>query len=307
MSINIPTDSSYAYDFWCALENNTPYILDAYRRAPNCGAFFVPLADNTKYKESLKKENFFRRLGMVISTKEWDTKVTTLTSAEVPTWVPEGDDIPETIPIESVSHFYSHKLAAMTQLHLSMLTDTNFDFENWMLDCFARLFGKAECAAFINGTGNDEPVGILANEGGAEIGITTESSTPTFDEMITLFHSLVPKYRENAVWVMNDTTALALRKLKDCNGNYLWLPSSEKLLGKEVIICNEMPDIGNGAKPIAFGDFSYYWIMERMPLAIRILHEKYALFQHRGYVGYENLDAKLIRPEAIKVMQMVSE
>ncbi len=304
MSISIPVDSSYAYDFWCALEKNTPDLLDSYRRAPNCGAFFVPLADNTKYKEALEKENFFRRLGTVIPTKEWDTKVTVVTSAAVPTWVPENDDIPETIPVESVNHFYSHKLAAMTQLHLSMLTDTNFDFEKWMLNGFARLFGKAESNTFINGTGKDEPTGILADVGGAEIGVATESSIPTFDEVMTLFHSLEPKFRENAVWVMTDDTALTLRTLKDKDGNYLWPLTTEKLLGKTVIICNEMPGIESGAKPLAFGDFSYYWIMERIPLAIRTLHEKYALYQHRGYIGYEHIDAKLICPEAIQVMQM---
>ncbi len=307
MSIYIPTDSSYVQDFWNALKKNAPKDLLLYNAsAPHCGAFFVPLADNTKYKEALEKENFFRRLGKVIPTKEWDTKVTIANATTEPAWVPDGGDIPEVAPIESVVHFNCHKLASLTRLHNSVLTDTDFDFEDWMLSGFARLFGKAESNAFINGTGKDEPTGILADEGGAEIGVTTESITPTFDEVMALFHSLEPKFRENAVWVMNDDTALILRTLKDKDGNYLWPLTTEKLLGKTVIICNEMPGIESGAKPLAFGDFSYYWIMERMPLAIRTLHEKYALFQYRGYIGYEHIDAKLIRPEAVQVMQIAT-
>ena len=126
----------------------------------------------------------------------------------------------------------------------------------------------------------------------------------TLDEIMKLFHSVKPEYREKAVWVMGDTTALALRTLKDNGGNYLWPENPTNLLGRSVVISNNMPTIAAGNKPIAFGDFSYYWIVERMPLTVRPLFEKYVLSQLKGYLGYERLDGKLIRPEAIKVIQM---
>ena len=40
-----------------------------------------------------------------------------------------------------------------------------------------------------------------------------------------LFYSLRSPYRKKAVWVLNDSTVKALRKLKDGNGNYIWQPS----------------------------------------------------------------------------------
>lgn len=40
-----------------------------------------------------------------------------------------------------------------------------------------------------------------------------------------LFYSVKSPYRKKAVWVLNDTTVKALRKLKDNNGNYIWQPS----------------------------------------------------------------------------------
>mgnify|MGYP000252523318 FL=1 len=57
---------------------------------------------------------------------------------------------------------------------------------------------------------------------------------------------------------MNDKTALALRKLKDNDSNYLWNQANDTILGKQVIISEYMPDIEAGTKPIAFDDFSYY-------------------------------------------------
>lgn len=40
-----------------------------------------------------------------------------------------------------------------------------------------------------------------------------------------LYHSLKSPYRRRAVWLLNDATVKALRKLKDNNGNYIWQPS----------------------------------------------------------------------------------
>lgn len=129
----------------------------------------------------------------------------------------------------------------------------------------------------------------------------------TFDSVIDLFFSVDKKYRKNAVWLMNDKTALALRKLKDENGNYLWNHTNDTILGKSVYICNDMPDADAGEKPIAFGDFSYYWIIRRSPVFLRTLNEVFALRHQIGYLGYEFLDGMLIRRDAVKVLKVQSE
>lgn len=108
------------------------------------------------------------------------------------------------------------------------VSDTGFNIEKYLTEKFGKCFGKAEDNAFVNGTGEDEPTGIL--------------------------------HDRNGVWLMNDGTALALRKLKDADGNYLWNQANDTILGKQVIISEYMPDIEVGTKPIVFGDFSYFSI-----------------------------------------------
>ena len=103
---------------------------------------------------------------------------------------------------------------------------------------------------------------------------------------------------------MNDETALALRKLKDKDGNYLWQEDMDTILGKPVYISEFMPSIATGKKVIAFGDFRYYWILNRRPLAVRALKEKFELYDQTGYLGMEYIDGKLVNREAIKVMQI---
>lgn len=73
------------------------------------------------------------------------------------------------------------------------------------------------------------------------------------------------------------------------------------MLGKPVHISEFMPSEG---KPIAFGDFSYYVIIDRVPLGVRSLYELYAAEGRRGFLGVERLDGLLIRPEAVKVLRI---
>ena len=95
-----------------------------------------------------------------------------------------------------------------------------------------------------------------------------------------------------------------LRTLKDADGNYLWNHNNDTILGKQVIISEYMPDAEEGTKPIAFGDFSYYWVVDRKPVSLRVLIELFAEVGQIGYLAYKFLEGKLIRKNAIKVIQM---
>ena len=184
-----------------------------------------------------------------------------------------------------------------------------FDLENYFATEFARRIGNAEEAAFLSGNGSGKPTGILADIGGAEIGVTAASETAiTADEIIDLFYSLKSPYRKKAIWVLNDRTIKAIRKLKDSNGQYLWQPALHEgefdtILGKRIYTSPFAPEIGAGAKTIAFGDFSYYWIGDRQGVAFKRLNERYAETGQVGFLASKRVDGKLILPEAIKVLQ----
>ncbi len=146
------------------------------------------------------------------------------------------------------------------------------------------------------------PTGILDKENGAQVGVTEDAIT--FDNIISLYFSLDTEYRKNATWLMNDETALTLRLLKDENGNYLWNHTNDTILGKPVIISNDMPSAENGKMPVVFGDFSYYWIIERSPISVQTLKEKFVTLDQTGYLAMEFLDGKLICREAFKRLKI---
>ena len=52
------------------------------------------------------------------------------------------------------------------------------------------------------------------------------------------------------------------------------------------------------------GDLSYYWLIERQPLAVRPLNELYAQESCLGLAASERIDGKLVRSEAVKLFKL---
>ena len=135
----------------------------------------------------------------------------------------------------------------------------------------------------------------------------TSATAVTADEMIDLFYSLKAPYRKKSVWMLNDSTIKSIRKLKDTNGQYLWQPSltagtPDTILGRPVKTSAYMPAIAAGAKSIAFGDFSYYWIADRQGRSFKRLNELFAATGQVGFLASQRVDGRLILAEAVKVL-----
>jgi len=136
-----------------------------------------------------------------------------------------------------------------------------------------------------------------------EAGVTATGSLG-FDDVKALYFSLNAEYRRNAVWLMSEDTTLHLRTLKDSAGAYIWRDSDDTILGKPVYTSPYMPEIGAGNNPVLFGDFSFYWLMERGGVALKPLREKYAALGVTGFIGAEFIDGRLIRRAAVKAVEI---
>ena len=166
---------------------------------------------------------------------------------------------------------------------------------------------EEEEEAFLIGDGKGKPTGIFAATGGAENGATTTGAAITFDDVIELFYSLKSPYRKKAVWVLNEQTVKALRKIKDNTGNFIWQPSvsaglPDTILNRPYVTSVYAPTIAAGAKAIAFGDYSYYWVADRQGRSLKRLNELFAMNGQVGFLASQRVDGKLILPEAVKTL-----
>lgn len=302
---------NYTKAFWKAMKNksNVPQVMDALQEGSDTeGGYLVPDEFEKTLVEALEEENIFRKLAHVINTSSGDRKIPVVASKGTASWVDEEGTIPDSDDAFSQVSIGAYKLGTLIKVSNELLNDSVFNLEQYISKEFARRIGSKEEDAFFNGNGTGKPTGIFNATGGAQTGVTTASATEIkADEIIDLFYSLKAPYRKNAVWILNDATVKAIRKLKDGNGNYLWQPSltagsPDTLLGRPVYTSSYVPTIAAGAKTVAFGDFSYYWIADRQGRVFKKLSELYAATDQTGFVATQRVDGKLILPEAIKVL-----
>ena len=305
----------YRTNFWDMMRSKTPMpqVVNALQIGTDSeGGYLVPDEYERTLVEALEEENVFRQLAKVIRTSSGDRKIPVVATKGTASWIDEEGAYLESDDSFSQVSIGAYKVGTMIKVSEELLNDSVFDLEAYISREFARRIGAKEEEAFFTGDGSGKPLGVLAATGGAETGVTAASATAiTADELIDLFYSLKAPYRRNAVWVLNDSTIKAIRKLKDNQGQYLWQPSltagaPDLLLGKPVRTSAYMPAIAADAKTVAFGDFSYYWIADRQGRSFKRLNELYAATGQVGFLASQRVDGKLVLPEAIKVLAQKS-
>jgi len=300
---------SYKKAMLSALRSNFRHVSNVLQEGVDAdGGYLVPEEYDSRLINGLKEENIIRKLGHTITTSG-ERKINIAATKPAAAWIDEGEALTFSDATFSQINLDAHKLHVAVKVTEELLYDNAFQLENYIIEEFYKALANAEEDAFINGDGTGKPLGILAASGGAEVGVTAASATAiTADEVINLVYSLKRPYRKNAVFILNDQTIAALRKLKDGNGAYMWQPAlvagePDKLLGYPVYTSAYMPTVEAGAKTIIFGDLSYYNIGDRGSRSFAELRELFAGNGMVGFVAKERVDGKLVLPEAIKVLQ----
>ena len=275
------------------------------------GGYLAPDEFERTLVEALEEQNIFRQFAHVITTSSGDRKIPVVASKGTASWIDEEAAFPESDDTFGMLSIGAFKLATTIKVSDELLHDSVFDVASYIAKEFALRIGAAEEEAFFTGNGTGRPTGILNATGGAETGVTSAGANISFDDVIDLYYSLRSPYRRNAVFMMNDSTVRALRKLKNGSGDYLWQPSitvgtPDTIMNRPVYTSSYMPTVASGAKSILFGDLSYYWIADREGRTFQRLNELYAPTGQVGFLSFERVDGKLILPEAAKVLQMKS-
>ncbi|GFI28742.1 hypothetical protein IMSAGC013_00119 [Lachnospiraceae bacterium] len=302
----------YRRNFWNAMRSKAPMpaVTNALQIGTDSeGGYLVPDEYERTLVEALEEENIFRQMAKVIKTSSGDRKIPVVASKGTASWIDEEGAFPESDDSFGQVSIGAYKLGTLIKVSEELLNDSVFDLQSYISREFARRIGAKEEEAFFTGDGKGKPLGVLAATGGAETGVTAASATAvTADELMDLYYSLKSPYRKKSMWVLNDSTIKAIRKLKDNNGQYLWQPSltagtPDMILGRPIKTSAYMPAMAAGAKTIAFGDFSYYWIADRQGRSFKRLNELFAATGQVGFLASQRVDGKMILAEAVKVLE----
>ena len=242
-------------------------------------------------------------------------------------WVGERQARPETAtPTLAELSFPAIEIYANPAATQTLLDDARVDIAAWLAEEVSTAFAEAEGAAFISGDGVNQPRGLLsydtvanASQSWGKIGYTasgvaaalTDSSHNGVDALIDLIYSIKQGYRQNARFLMNKSLQATVRKLKSKTEElYLWQPPVQAgqpatLLGYPITDDDNMPDIGAGTFPVAFGDFRRgYLIVDRF--GVRVLRDPYTNKPYVHFYTTKRVGGGVQNFEAIKLLKIAA-
>jgi len=279
------------------------------------GQILIPEELEAEIYRELPKITIIRSLATVRQIRTDRIRRRSLTEVTVG-WgkLETGTAIAESTPTPSEEYQYVEDLYGLTKIGEDELMDTDVALEAIIVDSFSRAIAEAEDKAFITGTGhaNKQPEGIL-NSTDVEVVNAGQPAAITADDILKLIYEVPSQYRKNGVLIVNSKTELALRLLKDSNGQYLWQPSLQAgapstFAGYPVYNQDDIPVIpaaGTAAKVAIFGDIrSGYRILDRLGMTVQRLTELYA---EQGLIGFKvhyRVGGGVVRPNALRVLQV---
>lgn len=204
----------------------------------------------------------------ILNTTSGETMTIPITTAHGgATLVPEAGTIPQNDPAFGTRTLGSYKYGVLIRVPRELIDDTAVDLLGYLARQAGRAVGNVFGTDLIVGNGTAKPLGLAASTTLGVTGGTGVAGVPTFDNLIDLYYSVISPYRNSpdAAWLINDTTAGALRKLKDSSGRYLWEPSlipgtPDTIFGKAIYTDPNMVGTGVNNKSVIFGDLSTYWV-----------------------------------------------
>lgn len=268
------------------------------------GGYLVPDEYDKRLIDVLDEENIMRSLSTKITTSG-EHKINIAATKPAASWIEEGGALTFGDATFDQILLDAHKLHVAIKVTEELLYDNAFGLENYIITQFGKALANAEEDAFLNGDGTGKPTGIFAETGGGTVAGTLTTAIKS-DDLLDLVYALKRPYRKSASFIMNDKTLLALRKLKDNNGAYIWQPSCQagepdRVLGYAVHTSAFAPE---GA--ISFGDYKYYNIGDRGTRSFKQLNELFAGNGMIGYVAKERVDGKLVLPEAVQILKLAT-
>jgi len=273
------------------------------------GGYIVPESYQRTVLEKLNAMGRTREISNVIMT---ESTLNIPVEGDAPTfaWIAEGGAYGETASSFGNGVIAAHKLGGIIKVSEELLQDNMINFDQYMAGQIAKGIDKAESPAFAVGTGTNMPTGYAA-PGVVSVGASSTTAAVaavTADELIDIYYDLKEEYRAGATWRMTDKTEKSIRKLKDGDGNYLYSPGMNdgerpSLLGRPIVIDNDMAELGTGNVFVVIGNFDYYQIGDRGQMSIQRLDELYAA---NGFVGFKvtkRVDGKPMLAEAFNAGQ----
>jgi HK97 family phage major capsid protein len=304
-----------AFFHWLTSPRETDLEVEEYRvlnkTTTTAGGFLVPTDMYNQILRALRFQGSVKSLAKVIDTSSGDNLLYPVNSAHgVATWTAESAGYTlsdETFAQITLSAF---KAATIIKVTEELMTDSAFPLDGFLATEFGERISVLEETGYVVGTGTGQPQGMIV-AGGASSNVTTvtaaagNTTTFTYDALVTFVFSLPYQYRTNAAWLVNDTSARNLYLIKDSQLRPLWAVNlaaegPDTFLGYPIYTHPDIPAPAISTISLLFGDFNRgYAIRQVDGFSMQRLGELYAENGQVGFRGFHRVDGRVTLAAAV--------
>ena len=201
---------------------------------------------------------------------------------------------------QTIMHAYKYT-SGLVQVPVELMEDSAFDLAAILGELLGIRIGRVQADEFTTGLGGaGVPQGYVT---GATQGVQAASSTAiAADDLYSLKHSVDPAYRAapGVGFTFHDQILLAIKKLKDGMGRYLWQMSlaggkPDTIDGDPYFINqSQASTIASGNKTVVYGALQKFKIRDVSQIRLRRLVERFADSDQEGFVMFMRSDSQLL-------------
>lgn len=269
------------------------------------GGYLVPEEFANVIVEDIRDASIMRTFASQMSTTVDTVHIPSLVSRPKAAWRAEKATKNTSTATFTENVLTPYSLAAIVPLSNELVADAQLGVGGSIVNYIAGLMGvsisEKEEQAFWTGSGSGQPTGVVGNTGRTFAASATDVSRA--DTLIQAYQNTPQGYRNKAVWVMNMGTLYEVGRLKDTTNRYLLTDlagsPTQTIKGRPVYESNFLA--GGTA---LFGDFSYYQIVDREGISVRVSDEatvagSSAFEKNLTYVRVEKrVDGEFLLPAA---------
>ena len=268
---------------------------------PTAGGNAVPTEIAARIQAKVREMSPIRRLATVVTASNENGKHVVLDTAGSGGWAGAGDTRSETDTdaVQAVTPTFG-TCYAYPKVEEEAMNDIFFDVEGMVENQSGMILAQQEGTGFVSGNGTSKPTGFLNGTpvstvdgaspprafgvlqylptGAAADFQLDRLGSPAGDPAGVLYdmvYALKAQHRRNAAWLANSTVIAKIRKWRDADGNYLYMPGlrageDDTLLGYRLEEGADMPDVAANAFPIAVADWEAGYLIADIVATLRI-------------------------------------
>lgn len=199
------------------------------------GGFLVPEEVSSELIELVKAKSVVRNMpGVKVIPMKRDTwSQRRIDTAPVVTWGSQNTSIAEDTALSfGKVELQLKDCRCLYKASRQLIHDADVSTDEIIKNEMADAIYLAEDLAFLQGSGGDQPLGLYSDP---RIQWTRLDATLTFDDLLEAEYKLDAANRMLTGWIMNPREKFTLKKLKDGEGRYMYVPGKTTSDGKHTM------------------------------------------------------------------------